>query len=412
MELLHARCAGLDVHKDSVVACVRVHDRAVEHEVRTYGTTTDGLLELADWLRERQVTHAVMESTGPYWTPVWHILDEDEGELTLLLANAEHVRNVPGRKTDVKDAVWLADLLAHGLIKASFVPPTEIRELRDLTRTRRQLVRQRVRHVQRIQKTLEDANIKLDSVISDIVGMSGRAILEAMVSGVSDPGKLAALASARIKATPQELRRALHGRMRNHHRTLLKLHLAQVDATNDGIAQLDKEIERSLVPFRSQVEQLTSIPGVGEHVARTLIAEVGVNMKQFPTAAHLVSWAGLCPGLKESAGRRMSTRIRKGAPWLKPVLVQAAWSAVRNKECYYRALFLRLRSRRGPKKAIVAVAASLLTAVFHILTDGTFYENLRPDHFDRLDRARASTRLVRRLKGLGFDVQLRDLAAA
>lgn len=409
MELLHGRCAGLDVHKESVVACVRIQDHRIEHEVRTFETTTEGLLELADWLRDRGVTHAVMESTGPYWTPVWHILNE--GELTLLLANAEHVRNIPGRKTDVKDAVWLADLLAHGLIKASFVPPTEIRELRDLTRTRRQLVRQRVQHVQRIQKTLEDANIKLDSVISDIVGMSGRAILTAMVSGQSDPAKLAALASERIKAKPDELKRALHGRMRDHHRTLIKLHLAQVDGTNAGIAELDKEIERSLEPFRSHIEQLTSIPGVGLHVARTLIAEIGVNMRQFPSAGHLVSWAGLCPGLKESAGKRQSTRIRKGAPWLKPVLIQAAWSAIRKKECYYRALFLRLRSRRGPKKAIVAVAASMLTAVFHILTDGTFYENLGPSHFNHVDRAKASARLVRRLHLLGFDVQLRDVAA-
>jgi transposase len=242
------------------------------------------------------------DDVGHHWAPVWHVLND--GELTLLLANAEHVRNVPGRKTDVKDAVWLADLLAHGLVKASFVPPTEIRELRDLTRTRRQLVRQRVQHVQRIQKTLEDANIKLDSVISNIVGMSGRAILEAMVSGQSDPEKLAALASERIRATPLELKRALHGRMRDHHRTLIRLHLSQVDATDAGIAELDKEIERSLEPFRSQREQLTSIPGVGEHVARTLIAEIGVNMKQFPSAAHLVSWAGLGPGLKESAGKK------------------------------------------------------------------------------------------------------------
>jgi transposase len=329
MELLHGRCVGLDVHKGSVVACVRIQDHRIEHEVRTFEPTTEGLLKLADWLRERGVTHAVMESTGPYWAPVWHVLND--GELTLLLANAEHVRNVPGRKTDVKDAVWLADLLAHGLVKASFVPPTEIRDLRGLTRTRRQLVRQRVQHVQRIQKTLEDANIKLDSVISDIVGMSGRAILDAMVSGQSDPETLAALASERIRATPVELKRALHGRMRDHHRTLIRLHLSQVDATNAGIAELDKEIERSLDPFRSQVDQLTSIPGVGEQVARTLIAELGVNMKQFPSAAHLVSWAGLCPGLKESAGKRQSSRIRKGAPWLKPVLVQAAWAAVRRK---------------------------------------------------------------------------------
>jgi transposase len=407
MNLIHERCAGLDVHKDSVVACVRVS--GVEPEVRTFGTTTESLLALADWLRDRQVTHAVMESTGPYWTPVWHILNEEEIEL--VLANAEHVRNVPGRKTDVKDAMWLADLLAHGLVTASFVPPTEIRDLRDLTRTRRQLVRQRVQHVQRVQKTLESANIKLDSVISDIVGASGRAILDALVSGQSDPERLVLLANSRIKAAPEALKQALHGRVRDHHRNLLKLHLQQIDATNAGIAELDKEIERSLEPFRSQVEQLTSIPGIGDNVARTLIAEIGVNMKQFPSSAHLVSWAGLCPGLKESAGKRQSTRIRKGAPWLKPVLVQAAWSAIRKKDCYYRALFSRIKSRRGPKKAIVAVAAALLTSAYHILADGTFYEELGNNFLDRIDRVKKSKGLVGKLNKLGYDVTLKDLAA-
>ncbi len=410
MELMYARCAGLDVHKDSVVACVRIQTKErVTHEVRTFGTTTGALLELADWLRESGCRHAVLESTGVYWKPVWHVLASVE--LKLWLANAEHVRNVPGRKTDVKDSVWLADLLAHGLIESSFVPPEPIVELRDLTRTRRQMVRQRVRHVQRIQKTLEDANIKLDSVISDVLGKSGRAIVKALISGQTDPVELAKLGHGRLRVRREQLVEALRGRVTPHHRLMLRLYLEQVDATDATIAEIEQEAERLLEPFRPQVTVLKSMPGISDQVARTLIAEIGTDMKQFPTAAHLVSWAGLCPQLRESAGKHKTTRLRKGAPWLKPVLTQAAWAAVRKKDSYLRAQFYRLKARRGPKKAIVAVAASMLKAAFHMLRDGCFYQDLGGDHFDKTAKDRATKRLVRRLAELGYEVDLKPVAA-
>jgi transposase len=410
MDLVHARCAGLDVHKESVVACVRRQGSAgVEHEVRTFATTTGALMELGAWLTAEGCTHAVLESTGVYWKPVWHVLNSDE--LQLILANAEHVRNVPGLKTDVKDAVWLADLLAHGLVAASFVPPQPIAELRDLVRTRRQLMQQRVRHVQRIQKTLEDANVKLDSVITDILGKSGRTMIEAMIAGQTDPIALAKFANSRIRATQKELTEALRGRITPHHRLMLRLHLQQVDSTDLTVAEVDSEVERLLEPFRVQLTQLKTIPGVSDHLARTILAELGANMAQFPGAPQLVSWAGLCPQLSESAGKRRSTRIRKGAPWLKPVLIQGAWSAVNKKGSYLRELFYRLRARRGPKKAIVAVAASMLTAVYHMLRDGTDYQDLGPAHFDRSAKDKATNRLVRRLTELGYAVEIKPAAA-
>ena len=410
MELLHARCAGLDVHKESVVACRRVQqDGQVRHDLRTFGTTTSELLELAQWLADARCTHAVLESTGIYWKPVWHVLASPE--LHLVLANAQHVRNVPGRKTDVKDAVWLADLLAHGLVSSSFVPPEPITELRDLIRTRRQLVRQRVRHVQRIQKTLEDANIKLDSVITNIMGKSGRAMVEAIIDGQTDPVELAKLAHRGVHASHDDLVEALRGRVTAHHRLMLSVHMEQVDGTDATVARLDREVERLLEPFRPQVTLLKTMPGVSDLLARTLLAEIGADMKQFPTAAQLVSWAGLCPALRESAGKVKGTRVRKGAPWLKPVLVQAAWGAVRKKDSYLRAQFYRLKARRGPKKAIVAVAASMLVAAFHMLRDGTTYHDLGPDHFDRCAKEKVTKRLVRRLADLGYKVELTPSAA-
>lgn len=409
MKLFHERCAGLDVHKGNVVACVRIQAKSVRHEVRTFGTTTSELLALGDWLASEGVTHAVMESTGVYWKPVWHVLSD--GAVQLTLANAEHVRNVPGRKTDVKDAVWLADLLAHGLIHASFVPPPAIEELRELTRARRQLVRQRTQHVQRLQKTLENANVKLDGVVSDILGVSGRAMVEAMIAGETNPERLADLATSRLRVPRKDLVEALRGRVTRLHRFMLKTHLEQVDATDATIENIDKEVERTLEPFRGQVKLLKTMPGVSDQVARTLIAEIGTEMKVFPTAGHLVSWAGLCPELRESAGKRKSTRVRKGAPWLKPVLVQAAWAAARKKNTYFRAQFYRLRTRRGPKKATVAVAASMLTAAYYMLRDGTEYQDLGPDHFDTTDKPRATKALVRRLERLGYAVELKETAA-
>lgn len=410
MEVIHARCAGLDVHKKTVVACVRIQDGGnIHHEVRTFDTTTSALLQLAQWLADNGCRHAVLESTGVYWKPVWHMLASDE--LTLVLANAEHVRNLPGRKSDVKDAQWLSDLLAHGLVASSFVPPEPIADLRDLTRTRLQLVRQRVRHTQRIQKTLEDANVKLDSVITDVLGKSGRRMIEAMIAGKTDPVELAKLADNRLRASREQLTEALRARVTPHHRVMLSIHLEQVDATNRTIDVLDKEIERMLEPFRSDLTLLCTIPGTSSLVAQTLVAEIGTDMSQFPTSGHLVSWAGLCPQLRESAGKRKNTRLRRGAPWLKPVLVQAAWAAVRKKDCYLRGQFYRLKSRCGPKKAIVAVAASILVAAFHVLRDAIPYRDLGPTHFDSIAKAKVTNRLLRRLGELGYDVQLSPKAA-
>jgi transposase len=410
MEVLHAHCAGLDVHKDTVVACARhIVDGAVKREVRTFKTTTSDLLALSEWLAAEGCTHVVMEATGVYWKPVWHILGD--GDVTLTLANAAHVKNVPGRKTDVNDATWLADLLAHGLVRGSFVPEAETQQQRDLLRTRKQLVRERTSHVQRLQKTLEDANIKLDSVISDIVGMSGRAMIMALIAGETDPDRLAELAHRRIRAVPETLREALRGRVRKHHRFLLRLHLQQIDALDAAIAEIDREVDRAVEPFRADIQLLTSIPGISELSARVILAEIGRDMSRFATAGQLISWAGLCPRNDESAGKRRSSRMRKGAPWLKTTLIQCAWAAARKKGSYLQAQFHRLRARRGGKKAIGAVAASMLTAAYHMLSNGTFYDDLGADHFDRRAKSAQTNRLVSRLKSLGYDVQITPLAA-
>jgi transposase len=401
MEVLHPRCAGLDVHKDSVVAAVRLAETGTVHtEVRRFDTTTPGLLALAAWLAECGCTHAAMEATGVYWKPVWHVLSD--GDLVLILANAAHVRNVPGRKTDVADAAWLAELLAHGLIRPSFVPEAPIQALRALLRTRKQLVRERAGHVQRLQKTLEDANLKLASVLTDITGLSGRAILEALVAGERDPDRLLALVHPRVKAEPARLRAALTGRLTERHRFLLRLHLGQYDALAAALAEIDAEVERDLDPFRDAVRLLRSIPGVSDLSAQVILSEIGLDMRRFPTAGHLVSWAGLCPRSDESAGKRRSTRLRKGAPWLKTALVQCAWAASRKKDGYLRAQFQRLRQRRGPKKAVCAVAASMLTAIWHMLRDGAFYQDLGADHFHRRSPEQQAEHLARQIAKLGF----------
>jgi transposase len=422
MDILYDRVAGLDVHKDTVVACVRiVADGKTKRECRTFATTTEQLAELRSWLEECRCTHVAMEATGVYWMPVFRILGEGKFELTV--ANAAHIKNVPGRKTDMNDAMWIADLLACGLIKASFVPPEEMQELRALTRTRKQLVREQTRHVQRIDKTLAEANIKLGSVISDIMGASGRRIIEAMIAGVRQPRKLADLASKRIKATPKQLYDALHGRLTDHHRFLLELHLRQWDGLDETIRKIDQEIDRrigrmdtaagaSQVPFRTLIELVYTVPGVSTVAAPAILSEIGCDMSRFPTAGHLVAWSGLCPGQNESAGKRKSSRLRKGAPWLKTMLVQCAWAAKRKKDSYYRAQFFHLQSRRGPQKAICAVAASLLTAIYHILKDGTEHHDLGAGYFDRRPIEVKASRLVTRLKKLGFSVQLQPTAEA
>jgi transposase len=405
---MYERCGGLDVHKEQVTACRRVATGGrVSQEVRSFSTTTSGLLGLAEWLAEVECTHVAMEATGVYWKPVWHIL---EGQFELVLANAQHVRNVPGRKSDVNDAMWLADLLAHGLIRGSFVPPAPVQEMRDLTRTRKQIVREIAQHTQRIQKTLEDANIKLDSVISSVLGTSGRAFLAAIIAGETDPKKLAALAHPRLQAGRSRLVEALRGRVTAHHRFMLKLHLEQIDSLEKAVRELEARMGDALAPFRGQVEHLKTIPGVSDTVAQVIAAEVGLDMSRFPTAGHLISWAGLCPRMDESAGKRRSTRVRKGAPWLKTTLVTAAWAAARKKTGYLRTQFLRIKSRRGAKKAIMAVAASMLTAVYHMLRNGMPYRDLGADHLDQRDRHHVANRLIKRLGAMGYSVEVKTAA--
>ena len=410
MEVLYRRCCGLDVHKPTVVACLRlVSGGKVNMEVRTFETTTASLIALSEWLAQNGCTHIAMEATGIYWKPVWHILAD--GEFQLVLANSAHMKNVPGRKTDVNDATWLAELLAHGLIRASFVPDTQTQELRTLLRTRKQLVREKASHILRVQKTLEDANIKLESVITDVIGMSGRAMIEAIIAGESDPAKLANLANYRLKASQGKLREAVRGRVTEHHRFLLRLHLNQIDALGAAIATIDRQVEAGIAPFRAAVEQVSTVPGIRDIGAQVIVSEIGTDMSRFPSDGHLISWAGLCPRNDESAGKRRSNRLRKGAPWLKTTLVQCAWAAVRKKDSYLQAQFLRLKARRGPKKAIIAVAASILTAIYHMLKDGTTYQDLGSNHFQNRSKSRQTLRLVKRLTDLGYEVALKPLAS-
>jgi transposase len=409
MEVLHERCAGVDVHKSQVTVCVRVAEGGkVRREVRGFGTSTPELVRLSEWLESERVTHVAMEATGAYWKPVWHILEDS---FELVLANARDVKNVPGRKSDVSDAAWLADLQAHGLIRSSFVPPTPIQELRDLTRTRKQLTRERGRHVQRIQKVLEDANLKLASVVTDLTGLSGRKILVALIEGEQDPDRLAALGSLRLRASKDELRAALQGFVREHHRFMLKLHLDQIAALDRAIADLEARTERCLEPFRPIVDHLVTIPGISRTNAAVLIAEIGADMSRFPTAGHLVSWAGLCPRMDESAGKHHSKRLRHGSQWLKTNLVQAGWAAARTKDSHFRAKYLRIKRRQGGKKAAVAIAASILTATYHMIQRNQSFHDLGEGYFDRFDRQRIARRLVHRLRELGLDIEVRAPAA-
>jgi transposase len=408
MEVLYPRCAGLDVHQQTVVACARTAaGSTVRQDVRTFGTTTGDLLALADWLTEHACTHVAMESTGVYWKPIWHVLD---GQFALILANAMHIRSVPGRKTDVNDAMWIADLLAHGLIRSSFVPPAAIHDLRDLTRTRKQLVREVAQHTLRIQKVLEDANLKITSVLSDVLGMSGRAMIDAIIGGEDDAERLADLSRGRLKASRPAVVAALQGRVTLHHRFLLRLHLTQIDALEVAVRDVEARVGEALAPFQAAVDRLMTIPAVGQTVARVIVAEIGFDMDRFPTAGHLVSWAGLCPRQQESAGKRLSTRTRPGNPWLKTTLVQVAWVAARTRNTYLRAQFLRLKSRRGPKKAILAVAASILTAAYYILKRETTYAELGADYFEQRSKAQITRRLVKRLESLGLTVEIKPAA--
>ncbi len=422
MEVLYPRCAGLDVHKQIIVACVRIVAGAkTTRECRTFDTSTTGLQALLAWLTKQGCTHVAMEATGVYWKPVWNILSD--GAFALIVANAAHIRNVPGRKTDVNDATWIADLLACGLVRASFVPEQEIQELRALLRARTQLIREQTRHVQRLQKTLEEANIKLDSAISDIMGVSGRRMVEAIIAGETNPVKLAELADRGIKAPRQQLVEALRGRVTEHHRFMLRMYLDQYDRLAETVASIDQMVDAAITrmdkretagqaSFRAMILLLASIPGVGILAATTILAEIGTDMSRFPTAGHLLSWAGFCPGQNESAGKRRTSRLRKGAPWLKVMLVQCAWAARRKKGSYYNAQFHRLCTRHGKKKAVCAVAASMLTAIYHMLKNGTEHRDLGAGHFDRRPTEVKAKRLVGQLAKLGFEVELRPLATA
>lgn len=409
MHVMHARCAALDLGKDELVAAVRIQDAAsVEHDCRSYRTTSGQLLELSSWLVSLGITHVVMEATGSYWKSVWHVL---EGQFELTLANPAQVKNLPGRKSDVNDATWMADLLAHGLIRGSFVPPGPIEELRELTRTRKQFVREIARHTQRIQKILDVANLKLTGTITDVLGVSGRAIVKSLIAGETDPERLADLVDHRVRAKRERLVEALHGHLSIQQRRLLSMHLTLVETIEASLEQLDRDIVKAVSPFRDIVEWLKGIPGLSDIGVPALLGEIGVDMTKFKTHRHLLSWARICPRLDQSAGKVHSTRTLKGAVWLKTLLIQAAWAAVRTKDSYLRAQFLRLRARRGAKKAIGAVAASILTAVYYVIRDRVPYRDLGAQYFSQRDRAQNTRRLVVRLQKLGYNVQLSEVAA-
>jgi transposase len=406
MEVVHEVCCGLDVHKKSVTACV-LWASGRRRQTRAFGTFTRELLELGDWLRACGVTHVAMESTGVYWKPVWNLL---EGQFEVLLVNAQHIKAVPGRKTDQKDSEWIADLLQHGLLRASFVPPTPIRELRDLTRYRASLAQEINRIANRIQKVLEDANIKLASVATDTLGASGRAMLEAIIQGEQDSQRLAEMSRGLLRNKIPELQEALHGRVSRHHRFLLRELLDHLYFVQSKMQRIEQEVAERLGPFQSEVARLCTIPGVDRVTAWGLLAEIGLSMKQFPDAQHLASWAGLCPGSHESAGKRKSGKIRKGSLWLRRCLCQGAWAVSTKKNNYLSALYRRLAVRRGSKRATIAVAHKLLVIAYYILRDGTCYSDLGADYFDRLNPEGLRRRLTKRLEGLGFKVTLEPAA--
>lgn len=411
METLHSRVAGLDVHKNMVVACVRIAKSPPES--RTFGTMTDDLLALFDWLTERQVTHLAMESTGVLWKPVWNILEG--GPWKMLLVNPRDVKQVPGRKTDVKDAEWIAQLLACGLLNSSYVPERGQRELRDLTRQRAQLAGEHTRCVNRIHKVLQDANVKLSSVATDVMGVSGREMLGALVAGESDPEALAKLARGKLRAKIPQLKRALRGHVEEHHRFMLEQLLDHMAHLEKQLRKFSDRIGQALRPFvdEAMFQRLDAIPGVNRETIENVVAEIGVDMRQFPTAGHLSSWAGMCPGNEESAGRRKRSRTTKGSVWLRRALSQAAWAAARKKDSYLQAQYRRLAGRRGKKRAVIAVGHSLLGIIYHLLKDPLLeYRDLGRNYFDTLDPKRLCRHLVKRLETLGYDVSLQPRTAA
>lgn len=411
MQVIYGRCAGLDVHKKTVSACVSVceADGVKRRQKRTFGTFTTDLLALADWLKASGVTHVAMEATGVYWRPVWAML---EGQFEQMLVNPQHIKVVPGRKTDTKDCEWIADLLQHGLLKGSFVPPTNIQDLRDLTRYRAELRQSQNRVANRIQKFLEQANIKLSSVASDTLGVSGRQMLEAMIGGQTDAAQLAKLARGRLRNKTAELEQALEGRVRDHHRFLLKEYLEEWEGLGQRITRIEEEIDKRIRPFEQAVTLWKTIPGVEHVTACNLVAEIGVNMNQFPSAQHLASWAAICPGNNESAGKRKSGRTRDGNKWLRRTLCQAAWAVSRKKNCYLSAQFKRLAARRGVKRAVMAVAHTILVIGYHMLTTGKAYHELGGNYLEQINKTQLQRYFTKRLQRLGLKVTVEPLPDA
>jgi transposase len=413
MDIVFPCCAGLDVHKDTIVVCVRRLRTGVKHKtdstVRTFGTMTEHILALADWLAEEGVSHVAMESTGVYWKPIWNLLES--GPYQLLLVNAQHIKQVPGRKTDVKDCEWIAQLLQCGLLRGSFVPPPPQRDLRELTRQRRQLIQAKASVANRIQKILEDANVKLGSVATDVLGKSGRAMLRAIIAGGDDPAALAELALGKLRAKIPQLRQALRGGVTENHRFLLKLLLEEVTQMETWIEQLSQRIVAVLpVPFAEAVQRLATIPGIDVRAAENILAETGVNMDQFPEAAHLASWAGMCSGNRQSGGKRYSGRAPKGNRWLRTTLVQVAWAASHTKGTYFAAHYRRLAGRRGKKRALVALGHTILVIIYYVLKRRTTYTELGADYLDRHDKDRLLASLVRRLERMGHKVTIEPAA--
>lgn len=405
MDVLYERCCGLDVHKDKIVACVLEEKHK---SIRSFGTVTDDLLTLVEWLKETHCECVAMESTGSYWKPIYNLLELEN--IKALVVNAQHIKTVPGRKTDVKDAEWIANLLRHGLLKASFIPNRDQRELRELVRYRKSIIEERAREFNRIQKVLEGANIKLGSVASTIKTISARDILKSLSNGEEDPEVLASLARGVMKNKREELCRALKGLMAEHQRMILDEMLKHTEYLDDQIVRLDQEVAKRLTPFDQAVEVIDSIPGIGRRSAETIIAEIGTDMSVFSSAKHLASWAGMCPGNNESAGKQKSSRIRKGNQTLRTTLVECAKAASRKKGCSFQDQYHRISARRGKKRAIVAVGHSLLIVIYHLLRDGTTYQELGPVYLERLNKASYVKRTVKKLEKLGLKVTIEEVA--
>lgn len=411
MDVVYTHCCGLDVHKKTVAACLITSTAGAEpvKEIRTFGTMTADLLALADWLQEAGCTHVAMESTGVYWRPVYNLL---EGQFELLVVNAQHMKAVPGRKTDVKDAAWIAELLRHGLLRGSFIPSKPQRQLRELTRYRSTLVQDRARALNRLQAVLEDANLKLASVVTDINGVSAQAMLEAILAGQRDVEVLADLARGRLRAKRDQLKVALEGRVTAHHSFVMTEHLSTLEYLDEAIERVSGEIDQRLTADQEAIALLDTIPGVGQRAAEILIAEIGTDMSRFPSAKHLASWAGMCPGNHESGGKRLSGKTRKGNRWLRQVLVEIAHVASKTKNTYLAAQYKRIAARRGKKRALIAVGHTILTIVYMMLTRKQPYQDLGAAYFDQREQERVERRLVHRLERLGYEVSLQPRALA